>query len=144
MEWFVSCAFLWNLSWSKESIKLYFNSELPWDFINKQTNTKLSLLTWSLAIHFPNRKENTNSGSPNRCTAEATTRMVTRDAPALARAAGGSGACTSLSLKDVITVAWNRPRSKYWNQGKWETANESSVFDGERVREPANSLLAFC
>ena len=107
MEWFVSCAFLWNLVDPKNllSSTLTLNSlEISLKKKKKKT-TKLSLLTWSLGIHFPNRKENTNSGSQNRCAVEATIRMVIRDAPELACTAGGSGVCTSLSPHDVITVA---------------------------------------
>ena len=151
-----------ELSRSKQSIKLYFNSELPWDFIkhthtHTHTHTKLSLLNWSLGIHFPNSKENTNSGSQNRCAAEATIRMVIRDAlelartaewwmvirdvPELARTAGGSGVCTSLSPHDVITVAWNWPKSKCWNQGKWEAEQIRALFS--MGRESESQLIAY-
>ena len=132
-----------ELSRSKESIKLYFNSELPWDFIKKKKKktTKLSLLTWSLGIHFPNRKENTNSGSQNRCAVEATIRMVIRDAPELACTAGGSGVCTSLSPHDVITVAWNWPKSKCWNQGKWEAEQIRALFS--MGKESESQLIVY-
>ena len=100
------CALLWNLVDPKNLLSSTLTpSSLEISLKHTHTHTQLRLLTRSLAIHFPNRKENTNSGSQNSWTAEATIRMVIRDALELAPAAGGSGVCAALSPNDVITVA---------------------------------------